>query len=139
MVSLFRKRCQLGGVVRQRCPEEPEAQCQYCGRWFCGQHGTRYEDFQEVCGRETCQAKYADVESYKPYKRRALLRNREGLCGVEACSAALWGGCSKCEAVYCETHVALKYEQRRQGRRTWKQPVMVCPTCAARLALWARK
>jgi hypothetical protein len=130
-------RCQLG-TIRSRCPNPAAGSCQYCGRHFCAEHGSFEDDHQEVCCRDVCQEKFADVRDFQPYKRRSLERNGYGVCGVEDCMDTLWGGCSKCEAVYCERHITLTLEQRRQGRRTWKQPLAVCPRCALRLKLWAK-
>jgi hypothetical protein len=138
MVTLHSASCQLGGTIRNRCSNPVTGFCQYCGRAFCDDHGTHEDQFQEVCSREVCQAKFKDVTAFKPYKQRVLYRNRLGLCGIEDCMGRPWGGCSKCEGVFCELHVARAVEKKKAGRRSWRQPLAVCPTCQARLTLWSQ-
>lgn len=138
MVTKHNSRCQLGGAVRNRCLNPVTGFCQYCGRAFCDDHGTHADQFQEVCSGELCQTKFRDVGEFRPYKQRAVHRNQLGLCGVEDCMGRPWGGCSKCEAVYCDLHIAKAVEKKRAGRRSWRQPLVVCPRCAHRLLLWSQ-
>ena len=51
------------------CRQPLAGQCQYCAHGFCANHGDRFDDRQEVCHRDRCQAKKADVDRHHAFLR----------------------------------------------------------------------
>jgi hypothetical protein len=122
----------------RRCHRTPVATCQYCGRDFCDEHTGLRADSEEVCGREICLAKHDDLKAHLAYRAAAVARSNYGFCGVEGCTEPRAGQCSKCHALYCETHLRDREETIRQGMGSIKRPVSLCDHCGARLKLWSK-
>lgn len=129
-------RCEMRGKLLARCSNRATGQCQYCGRDFCDTRGVHEADFQQICVAKVCRAKFRDVDAHRIYKRTVQQRNARALCGVEGCAGKSWGGCSKCEGIFCVDHVSRHKVKRGAGRRRSDQVVNVCRRCAIRLTLW---
>lgn len=129
--------CRIGRWY-SRCHEAAAGVCQYCGREFCAAHGDRLPDGNEVCHREICRAKHADLTAHLEWKIRATDRSNRGFCGMPDCTEGRWGQCSKCHALFCERHLHDREEHVRQGIAVFSRPVSMCDHCVARNKLWAR-
>jgi hypothetical protein len=130
--------CQIKGRFRA-CGKPGIAVCQYCGRSFCEAHGTRLDDEQEICVRETCQAKKADVERFAVYKTEVVARNEQRLCGDPACALAPGGQCSKCQGLFCLDHLSEREIDQWQGGQMARVRGVLCPHCLRRRSLWERR
>lgn len=127
--------------IRRRfraCGRPRVALCQYCGRSFCGEHGTRLADGQEICTRPTCERKRADVERHLVYKEVAARRNSERLCGDVACGRQPQGQCSKCGCFFCLRHVEERVLEERQGATVVRRRASLCGHCIRRRSLWSK-
>ena len=129
--------CQIGRIFR-RCHNPAIAICQYCGRSFCTLHTGLREGGEEICCREICLKKHADLQEHLKYRAAATARSSRGFCGVADCDEPRSGQCSKCHALYCDRHLRDREETVRQGMATFKRPVSLCDHCAARIKLWAK-
>ncbi|MFN8559890.1 MAG: hypothetical protein U0531_21905 [Dehalococcoidia bacterium] len=130
--------CQLGRFYA-RCRLPTNGVCQYCGRSFCTTHGRREPDGDEVCVREVCGQKHADLREHLDWKARAVDRSNRGFCGMPDCDGGRWGQCSKCLALFCERHLHAREEQVRHGIAVFRRPASMCDHCLARNRLWARR
>lgn len=127
----FRRRfraCGLPGI----------AICQYCGRSFCGQHGARLADGQEICARSVCQRKKADLERHFAYRESVAQRNHERLCGDANCGQAPAGQCSKCRGLFCSRHLEKREIEQRRGGTVVRVRGSLCHHCLNRRRLWSR-
>jgi hypothetical protein len=130
--------CRYGRLF-SRCGAVAVATCQYCGRPFCISHGTAGDDGEQVCVREICRRKIADLVAHLAFKDRAFLRNRHQLCGMEGCREERWGQCSKCQALFCELHLFDRSETVRQGMASFSRPASFCEHCLRRRKLWQKR
>jgi hypothetical protein len=121
-----------------RCGRPSIGSCQYCGLAFCDEHGSQCGETDQICVREICHRKHADLARHLVFRDRAWLRNRHGLCGIEGCQHERWGQCSKCQGLYCEQHLASRSENVRQGMVSFSRPASFCEHCLTRRKLWSR-
>lgn len=129
--------CEIRRRLRA-CGQSGIATCQYCGRRFCPEHGSRLNDGQEVCSRSACQGKRADLERYDEYRETVAKRNSDRLCGVEACDRQIGVQCSKCDGGFCSDHVAARtYESRRDGAAVTVRGSL-CRYCTRRRKVWSK-
>lgn len=120
------------------CGQLGVAVCQYCGRSFCEQHGGLLSDGQQVCARSRCSQKVSDLEQHILYKQTVAGRNHERLCGEAGCSIGAGGQCSKCDGLFCLSHLQQRVVEKRQGTGTMSGPGSLCRHCLKRRSLWAR-
>src|SRR5579883_708712 len=126
------------GRFYARCGEASVGSCQYCGRPFCSLHGTIDAEGEQICARERCRRKQADLAEHLVFRERALLRNRHHLCGIEGCMEERSGQCSKCRALFCEGHLTDRTETVRQGMASITRPASFCEHCLRRRKLWSK-
>lgn len=129
--------CQLGRFFR-RCQTATAGCCQYCGRAFCALHGQRLESGEEVCARDRCQRKVAELRQHLEYRAAAQARSARGFCGAPDCGEQRWGQCSRCKALFCQRHL---HERAMGSRRTLQAAprfASLCDHCLARRRLWSR-
>ena len=129
--------CQAGRRFR-RCHRPTGYTCQYCGRPFCGEHGARLADGQEVCNRRLCQAKLADVEVHQHFRDRVLQRNRSRACGLDGCVDPPQYQCSLCKGVFCANHILDRVWTTRTRRSLERRQVAACPHCWDRRKIWSK-
>lgn len=129
--------CQIGRLF-SRCRLAAVAVCQFCGRNFCGDHGERFPNGDEVCIRPLCLEKQADLASHLEWRTHAVDRSNRGFCGMPECEGFRWGQCSKCEALFCERHLHDRNERIRHGIVTFSRPASMCDHCVIRNKLWSR-
>ncbi|MFN8534768.1 MAG: hypothetical protein U0556_14620 [Dehalococcoidia bacterium] len=80
--------------------------CAYCNRPFCARHGASASEGEWVCFRSRCQMKATVIGVALASRRRARLRNAEGLCGASPCGArAPQTVCSLCDGRFCVAHL----------------------------------
>jgi hypothetical protein len=127
--------CQLGGRFN-RCPNAPEHDCQYCGRWFCQEHTHFVEGHEAVCARKQCRAKRDDLDDHLRYRERVEQRNHVGLCGIEECGPHPGYQCSLCRGYFCAAHLSDRMYPFHDGRVTVDKPVSVCERCWQRRKVW---
>ena len=111
-------------------------QCQYCARGFCAKHGEQFDEIQEVCFRQECQAKKKDLEDYHAHQRKAQTRNQNGLCAEPTCDAAHHTHCERCTAHYCEIHLREEIVSVRQHLGRELKVQRLCLHCIVRMRLW---
>ena len=126
------------GRFFSRCRLPAVGTCQFCGRSYCSRHGRAEPPDSQVCARERCHAKEADLLVHDVFRERALLRNRHGFCGMDGCLGERAGQCSKCQAVFCEDHLRNGNETVRQGLVRFTRPAAFCEHCYRRRKLWAK-
>jgi len=127
--------CYSGRLFR-RCHEATVGSCQFCGRPFCPRHGDMLEEGQQVCHRQLCQRKVADLGAHKAYLELVSLRNSKTMCGLPDCSRQPWGQCSHCQALFCRSHIHPRLRSVRREGITVQEPVSVCDHCWLRHQLW---
>lgn len=140
--TALRKGCELRFgrfPFRRRCGLPSVGVCQYCAREFCADHGSKYRDRQEVCHREICQRKVADLAIHLKYREAAQIRNAWQRCGVEGCEGEIWGQCSGCRALYCFEHVHNRVQSVWHGGIRVERPASLCDHCWARRHIWNRR
>lgn len=130
--------CEVRGFLR-RCRSEALGLCQYCGRRFCAEHGVRYADGQEICGRKVCQQKAAELPHHLEYKAQVRQLNSQGHCGISGCVAPPWGQCSACGCFFCREHVQPRTRTVRVGMVIERRPTFMCDHCwDRRRRIWSR-
>jgi len=120
------------------CRRPAVAVCQYCGRSFCDAHGGRQADGQEICSRDRCQQKKADLVRHLAYREAVAERNRERRCGEPNCRSGGGGQCSKCNGLFCLAHLQQEDLEERQGYSRVVRRASLCRHCRQRRGLWAR-
>ena len=128
-------RCEISRRFRA-CGRPGIAVCQYCGRSFCGDHGDTLVDGQEICNETTCKKKEEDLIRHLAFKEAVAGRNAERHCGKEPCAAEPQHQCSKCQALFCQSHVKERDMEARDGAVT---RASVCGHCHKRRKLWSRR
>ena len=130
------RRCERRGVVLG-CRKPLAGQCQYCARGFCADHGDRFGDREEVCHRDPCQAKKADLEQHHAFLRAARARNADGRCGMPDCDAAHAAHCERCGPRYCLAHLQDTLVMALHRGERGSDVLRMCVHCLARIDLWA--
>ncbi len=130
------ERCELGGRFR-RCSNPPADTCQYCGRSICRDHAYFLEGYDAVCKRPVCTAKHDELPSHQEYVRGVLLRNREGLCGLDGCTRPLSYDCSKCRGRFCLGHLSDELYPAANSNEG-PQMAVVCAHCWERRKIWGK-
>lgn len=128
-------RCEFGGRLR-RCRTPLSGQCQYCARGFCDDHGERFNEIEEVCPREPCQAKKADLIAHKEFRRVAVSRNDRNVCGEPECETAPATDCQRCFAHYCVAHLSQRMMTVWRGAEPSAEIIRICSHCSSRIPLW---
>lgn len=134
----MQRQCEVRSWFRA-CGRPAAGSCQYCGRSFCDQHGTFEGEHQEICSRKVCREKLADVRAHDVYKAEVSQRNRLNRCGAPGCEERPAGQCSRCNLLFCESHLLDRTETVTQGRSTIRRPVSTCGHCWERRILWSRR
>jgi uncharacterized low-complexity protein len=99
-------RCESRWGLFRPCGESAVGLCHYCNRPFCARHGAGGAEEDWVCFRSRCQMKATVIGVALASRRRARLRNSEGLCGAAPCGArAPQTTCSLCGGRYCVAHL----------------------------------
>ena len=128
-------RCALRGRLR-RCRRQLAGQCQYCGRGFCAKHGDLLGEREEVCHRESCQAKKDDLVAYAQFKIDAAARNDTNLCGIAPCENSPETFCERCSAHYCIEHLSQIVVEVVRGFERAPEMLRLCTYCVARTSVW---
>ena len=130
-------RCEQRGRLRA-CRRGLAGQCQYCARGFCGEHGERFGEGEEVCQRSRCQAKKADLARHVAFRAEARERNAAGECGMPGCASAEATDCQRCGPSYCVAHlqetIGTVMHQGEPGSDVFR----LCVHCVERAAIWER-
>lgn len=113
--------------------------CQYCGRFFCPDHGQRLDDGQEVCRRSVCDSKRLDMIAFESHKAGAARKNESGACGDPSCSLPAPSECAKCHAAFCPSHLTPREIEEYRAGRTILRLASLCRFCDKRRKLWAKK
>jgi hypothetical protein len=129
------KKCQLGGRLRG-CRRPLAGQCQYCARGFCDHHGDQFGGRQEVCQRESCQAKKNDLLAYEQFKVDAAARNDTNRCGIHPCEVSPKTVCERCSAHYCIEHLKQHVVEVVRGFERAPEMLSLCTYCVARIGVW---
>jgi hypothetical protein len=93
---------------------------------------------QEVCNRQICQQKVADLREHLAYRDAARARSSSGCCATPNCGAESTGQCSKCGALYCSRHLHEGAEVVHRGLTSFTRVASFCDHCQARRKLWSR-
>lgn len=131
-------RCGLGRRLR-RCRKPLLGQCQYCARGFCRDHGEQFGASEEVCQRAECQAKKHDMVAHQRFRRAALERNGNALCGQPDCADPPAGDCQRCDARYCVPHLRRQLIEVMRGIEREPQMLSLCLHCVERMPIWKRE
>ena len=126
------------GVSRRfrACGGPGVAVYQYCGRSFCGEHGERLADGQEICHTKDCRRKKEDLIQRFAYRAAVGERNATQRCGQERCNVQPQGECSKCRGLCCASHLQQRDVEMRDGATIRGS---VCSHCNKRRKLWLRR
>ncbi|MGK2964575.1 MAG: hypothetical protein ACSLFM_03110 [Tepidiformaceae bacterium] len=130
--------CQAGGFF-SRCKNASSWMCQFCGRRFCETHTGRVQDHEEICSREICRQKDADLAVHVEYRARVSQRNGAGLCGFEGCEARSMFQCSLCRGAFCDPHLKDRRYRFSEGWTTVERPVSICSHCWDRRKIWTQR
>lgn len=125
-----------GGLFRGSCGAAAIAECVYCGKPFCERHGELGADYTHVCDRKACVAKVRDVEAHLDWKRRVTVSNSVSICAHEECQERMRHLCSRCQLMFCMTHVAEHTVTNRQARPHRREIVIMCIHCRSRRRIW---
>ncbi|GIW12073.1 MAG: hypothetical protein KatS3mg061_3130 [Dehalococcoidia bacterium] len=99
-------RCESRAGVFRSCGETAVGVCHYCNRPFCARHGAPALEGEWACFRSRCQMKATVIGVALASRRRAQLRNAEGLCGASPCGGrAPQTCCSLCGGAFCVAHL----------------------------------
>ena len=128
-------KCELGGRLRG-CRRRLSGQCQYCARGFCEKHGERFGEHEEVCERESCQAKKNDLLAYQQFKIEAAARNDTNRCGIDPCELRPETFCERCSAHYCIEHLSQHVVEVVRGFERAPEMLRLCTYCVARISIW---
>ena len=128
-------RCEISRRFRA-CGRPGIAVCQYCGRSFCEDHGDMLEDGQEICDETTCRKKKEDLIRHLAFKETVDGRNAERQCGEEPCTVEPQYQCSKCEGLFCPSHLREREVKTRDGATA---RASVCGHYHKRRKLWSRR
>jgi len=129
--------CQVkGGLFK--CGVAANAMCVYCGKPFCERHGVIGAEGEEVCDSKNCVAKREDLARHLVYKDAVLSRNRQRLCGVDACGVEFLAQCSRCKLYFCKDHIETREMGVIEEGMHFERPVAVCRHCWQRRPIWER-
>ena len=131
-------KCEMRRRLFGRCGRSGVGICQYCGRSFCQEHGSRLEDGQEICARDICRRKHEELKEHFAYKEDVSGRNAGGACGHDGCENRPTGQCSKCGGLFCLGHLEEQEVEQGRGLTTRVVRASLCPHCRRRRALWTR-
>jgi hypothetical protein len=138
MGAMVSGRCQIKGLLT-RCGAPAIGFCQYCGRYFCADHGALLEEHQEVCHRKPCVAKREDVARHLVYRAQVYQRNTTRLCGVFECKDAPASQCSRCLGYYCSRHTEMREDTPTVNGVPISRRVSLCHHCWLRRPIWQRR
>jgi hypothetical protein len=132
------KRCHRRGRVRG-CQQPIAGQCQYCARGFCADHGDVFGDHEEVCDRDPCQAKKADLSHHHAFLGVARARNEAGRCGMPDCDTDHASFCERCGPRYCIVHLQETVVMALHHGERGADVLRLCVHCLVRLEVWAEE
>ncbi|MFA7297878.1 MAG: hypothetical protein WC211_11960 [Dehalococcoidia bacterium] len=112
------------------------AECVYCGKPFCGRHGELGADYTNVCDRKACVTKVRDVEAHLEWKRRVEIANAVSVCAHEECEERMRHLCSRCQLMFCMTHISEHTVTNQQVRPPRREIVIMCVHCRSRRRVW---
>ena len=124
------------GLLRRRCDRAATANCVYCGRAFCADHGDHGPDYTDTCSRKVCRAKGRDVQKHLEWKQRVRGSNRTSVCALENCENRMRHQCSRCRLVFCEEHIKDFRVSVHRGAASQPTRAVVCEHCRGRQKLW---
>jgi hypothetical protein len=124
------------GFLRGSCNAEAIAECVYCGKPFCGEHGELGADYTNVCDRKGCVAKARDVQEHLAWKERVSAANAFSVCATEECEERMRHLCSRCHLMFCEGHVTEHTVVNRTVVPARREIVIMCSHCRERRRLW---
>lgn len=131
------QQCEHGsGLFRRACGRAAMGECVYCARAFCVDHGTRGEEFIEVCMRPTCRTKAQDVLRHQEWRRTHAEANRAARCAHDQCEERMRHECSQCRLSFCEAHVHERAVTSHLTTPAQRVLVVMCAHCTARRRLW---
>ena len=113
--------------------------CLYCGRRFCPNHGSRYEDGTEICWRPICQDKRTELPRYQEYRLVVQGRNSSQSCGAYGCEGGIEKQCSRCQGLFCALHATPRHETVYVGRRSRQRYLSLCSYCWDRRKIWNKQ
>ena len=125
-----------GGLFRGSCGAAAIAECVYCGKPFCDRHGELGADYTNVCARKACVTKVRDVEAHLDWKRRVEIANNVSICAHEECQERMRHLCSRCQLMFCMTHVSEHTVTNRQVQPHRREIVIMCVHCRSRRRVW---
>lgn len=124
------------GLFRGSCGAMAIAECVYCGKPFCDRHGELGADYTNVCDRKSCLTKVRDVEAHVQWKQRAAPANSVSVCAHEECQERMRHLCSRCQLMFCMTHVSEHTVTNRQVQPPRREIVIMCVHCRGRRRIW---
>lgn len=124
------------GFLRGSCGATAIAECVYCGKAFCERHGELGADYTNVCDRKTCVAKVRDVEAHVSWKLRVVVSNSVSVCAHDGCEDRMRHLCSRCQLMFCMSHVAEHTVVNRNVHPVRREIVIMCVHCRERRRLW---
>ena len=122
--------------AKRRCNALAAGQCVYCGEYFCSGCGVLGSDYQEVCCRPKCLAKYEDLNSHKAWIKKQTLKNKSGLCGSEECESEGLHRCEQCYLDFCSKCLKHARAQVVRIRDTKIVDKIICKHCVDRQKIW---
>lgn len=121
-----------------KCGNPASRSCNFCGRRFCDAHTGRAEGHDEVCSREVCRRKDADLAVHVEYKASVRGRNASALCGQHECERRDLFQCSLCKGMFCAKHLEDRQYRFAEGWGWIERSVSICGHCWRRRKIWAK-
>jgi hypothetical protein len=125
-----------GGLMRRACGRPTVTACVYCGEPFCDHHGTRHENYTDVCTRRACETKQEDLRLHLEWKARVTVSNDVSFCAQEECGERMRHQCSQCHLLFCADHVTEQDVAESRARGARKVRLLMCTHCVARRKIW---
>lgn len=125
-----------GGFIRRRCKKQAATDCVYCARPFCAQHGERGSNYLDVCSRKHCQEKLIDLRAHERWKAIGEKSNQISLCGFETCDSKIRHQCSRCQILFCATHIKEQKLRSHPLQPDMEVHALICEHCYNRRKIW---
>ena len=160
---MSRRNCGVrSGLFRFNCLDAAIADCVYCDRPFCEQHGERGEDYEDVCARTGGRELLRDIRTVVAWRARGGEANKRNQCPVDGCEEGMDHQCVRCRLLFCRRHVRGRPHPRGSAMRVFdvvtlykahhdmasirfpnlvrsprtNAPGLVCGHCYHRLKVW---
>jgi hypothetical protein len=124
------------GFLRRGCGREAVTACVYCGEPFCADHGIRGPDYQDVCKRSACSAKFEDLQQHLAWRAQVSNANRVSICAEPECAERMRHACSQCRLLFCDLHIGEHDVKDTRVMPARKMRTLVCAHCLARRKIW---